>query len=299
MESGLSELPNTFIVGASKCGTTSLAKYLNAHPKVHLPSIKEPRFMVRDVLNRVNPNDPTLPYLKKSSVVDEGAYKELYQGKGEPVRIDASVHYLYHFEVAIENILRYSGPESKIIIMLRDPVKRAISNWVYQKRDLFEFGRSLELEKQRMKQNFDSFWFYAEAGLYFNQVKAYKKAFKNIYICLFEEFIKRPDQELCKIYDFLGLQPLDLHSHETHNKSNKSQAIPTLTPFLNAFINRNQFVNGVFRTMDKKRLLPKQFYKTKNEAINQSDMDSLFEYYRSDIRHLEILLNKNLSFWNR
>ena len=41
-------LPDFFIVGAPKCGTTALYHYLSQHPSIYMPALKEPHFFCRD-----------------------------------------------------------------------------------------------------------------------------------------------------------------------------------------------------------------------------------------------------------
>ena len=121
--------PNFLIVGAAKAGTTSLAKYLGAHPDIFIPEQKELRFFIKDTILQINPKDPLLEGILKQSILDKEEYFSLFDVK-EKLTGDASVHYLYHHEEAILNIKKYVG-DVHIIIMLRNPVKRAISNYEF------------------------------------------------------------------------------------------------------------------------------------------------------------------------
>ncbi len=102
-------IPNFFIVGAPKCGTTALSEYLREHPNVFMCSPKEPKYFDFDF------NYP-IEWTEKS-------YLNLYS-KADPKRHhaigEASVTYHYS-ECAISRILKLN-PESKFIIMLRNPV---------------------------------------------------------------------------------------------------------------------------------------------------------------------------------
>ena len=55
--------PNFFIVGAPKCGTTSLQYYLQQHPDIFMSNYNEPHYFGKD-LNKLN-NQIYFPYLKK------------------------------------------------------------------------------------------------------------------------------------------------------------------------------------------------------------------------------------------
>ena len=55
--------PNFFIVGAPKSGTTSLFHYLEQHPEIFIPSIKEPRYFISDQILNTSDKDPIKEYL--------------------------------------------------------------------------------------------------------------------------------------------------------------------------------------------------------------------------------------------
>jgi hypothetical protein len=102
--------PNFFIIGAPKCGTTSLSVWLGEHRKIFMSPIKEPHFFNNDDRQAI-------------STVDE--YEALFRGaSGEHVAVgEASVWYLSSAN-AVTSILRYQ-PEAKFIVMLRNPIEMA------------------------------------------------------------------------------------------------------------------------------------------------------------------------------
>jgi len=106
--------PNFILVGAPKCGTTALAGYLRAHPRVFMCVPKEPHYFAVDL--------PSHRY-----VSDWDAYQALFRGAGrEHVAIgEASIFYMYS-EAAITGI-RERLPSARLLVMLRNPVELAIS----------------------------------------------------------------------------------------------------------------------------------------------------------------------------
>ena len=105
--------PNFFIIGAPKCGTTSLASWLGEHPNIFMPIVKEPHHFNTDSRNVL--------YKRKSD------YEDLFStATDEHLAIgEASVWYL-HSLVAVENIETYvSNP--KYIVCIRNPVEMAYS----------------------------------------------------------------------------------------------------------------------------------------------------------------------------
>ena len=104
--------PNTFLIGAPKCGTTAIARYLADHPQVFVPIVKEPSFWSVD-------------FNRGSTVVKLetlGDYLALFAGASyERVILDASTSYIAS-DVALPRILQFA-PQAKFIVMLRNPVE--------------------------------------------------------------------------------------------------------------------------------------------------------------------------------
>ena len=102
--------PNFFILGAPKCGTTSLAAWLAGHPNIFLSAMKEPHFFNTD---------------DRQGVATIGDYELLFvEATDQHVAVgEASVWYLSSTE-AVRNILRYQ-PEARFIVMVRNPVEMA------------------------------------------------------------------------------------------------------------------------------------------------------------------------------
>ena len=102
--------PNFFIVGAPKCGTTSMNDSLAQHPDIFMSPMKEPYFFGSD-----------LDIGAAWRVTDERKYLKLFEDARDEKRVgEASVWYLYS-KMAAEEIHRFE-PEAKIVVMIRDPV---------------------------------------------------------------------------------------------------------------------------------------------------------------------------------
>jgi Sulfotransferase domain len=104
--------PNFFILGAPKCGTTSLATWLSEHPDIYLSPTKEPHFFNTD---------------HKRSIYSLQSYERLFARADKRHRAvgEASVWYLCS-TVAVKNILDYNA-DARFIVMLRNPVDMAPS----------------------------------------------------------------------------------------------------------------------------------------------------------------------------
>lgn len=103
--------PSFFIVGAPKCGTTALYRYLSGHPLVFMPRLKEPHFYSTD-----------LPGLR--AIENVNAYRALFRDASPSALVgEASASYLMSQD-AVPAILR-DNPEARFIVMLRDPIAMA------------------------------------------------------------------------------------------------------------------------------------------------------------------------------
>ena len=113
-------LPNFFVVGANKAGTTSLAAYLDEHPDVFMSPVKEPSFWSYRA-----DRDHGAPFLGLQ-VRDRAAYEALFAAvRNERAIGEASTNYLQTAQAA--DRIRAEIPEARIVAVLRDPSSRAFS----------------------------------------------------------------------------------------------------------------------------------------------------------------------------
>lgn len=133
--------PNFFIIGAPKCGTTSMAAWLYEHPNIYMSPVKEPNFFNTD------DNWTVVSSLRQYEALFRDA-QEHHLAVGE-----ASVWYLFS-QTAVPNILQYS-PTSRFIVMIRNPIDMAYS---LHQQELYsgnehirDFAKAWELQSMRLK----------------------------------------------------------------------------------------------------------------------------------------------------
>lgn len=116
-------LPTFFIIGATKAGTTSLSRYLDLHPDVHMASPKEPHFFIE-------PGDG-LPSIE-DRVAPLSRYEKLFCSHAS-ARGEASTSYShYPARRGVPERIQRSVPEARFIYLVRDPIDRVVSHYLHQ-----------------------------------------------------------------------------------------------------------------------------------------------------------------------
>jgi len=291
-------LPNLLIVGAAKCGTTSLHNYLNQHPDIFMCSPKEPHFLINKEIGKQRIH---------KGIIDLKDYKSLFCEKDHlKYRGESSVMYLSFPELAIKNIKRYLHDDVKIIIMLRNPIERAYSGYQHVKRynmmENLSFEDALEIGEERYRniKNLTPASRYLELGNYYNQVKLFKESFGNTHVVIYDDYKTDFNEELNKIFDYLQVVRVTINAEQRHMvggwewKSVGMKKIMMQQNLLKVFL---RFIIPVKSLRQYIRVkLQKSNTKTV-EVINPETEKWLKEYYKQDIAKLSGLLNRDLNDW--
>lgn len=302
--------PNLFIVGAPKCGTSSVYHYLNQFPEVFMSRDKEPHFLAFNgeknfvsVFGDQNSYDT----LRKHPfpVTDEKKYQKLFKSNGNFKYIgEASTLYLYSKLASQKIYHEYDAPDLRIIMILRDPVERAYSQFLHHVREDLEstddFQRAFKDEDARI--NNGPFWHYRKVGLYAEQVNRYYRQFDNskILVLKFEDFKTDFDKIKQTISSFLNLQPI--RKTETSEMRYNATGYPV-----------NKFVQKILTTLASvpfkstlKNILPSGLINTyrgvRQKNLFKPDLDTeikkeLYAFFKEDIRQLEEITGMNFQEW--
>jgi hypothetical protein len=209
-----------FIVGAAKAGTTSLHAYLNAHAGVHMSDPKEPHFFAR----AINPSIRTKSW---------DTYAEAFRGATENVILgDASPSYLW--DPASAGLIHEALPDSRIVVLLRDPVARAISHY------------AMDVRNGRQRRSFDDalradaairerIWgikshLYIDLGMYAAQVRRYLDTFGRDRVLILESATLRNSRTavLTQIARFLGVDPSGFDEARLDDEYNSTPMLRTI-----------------------------------------------------------------------
>jgi Sulfotransferase domain len=205
-------LPGFLILGAQKAGTTALYAYLRWHPNVTGPAWKEVSYFDRHYRRGVHWYRGHFPLRPGDRLVGE-----------------ASPGYLFH-PLAPERV-RATVPEARLIVLLRDPVERALSHYHHEVvlgREPLTFEQAIEAEPERTSGEeerlardpgyFSHLWWdytYLARGLYAEQLERWLAVFsrEQLLVVASDELAAEPRETYARVLEFLGAPPHELESY--------------------------------------------------------------------------------------
>jgi len=295
----MNKLPNFLIIGTAKAGTTSIYEYLMQSPEVFPAKIKEPSFFSYQVLN--TPQKGNKDYIKENITLKSiDNYRDAYKGSDSYKIIgDFSVENLYYSKEVIPLIKRHLGDKVKILIVLRNPVNRAISAYKHLRRDLREtlsIDKAFEIEKDRIKNDYAMIWHYKKVGLYHDNIKDYMDNFENVKVLFYEDLRRNSTEFMKEVFSFLEIEPIELKLQgNKHNFSYipKNKSLQSIISWENPLKRRLvRFLPMRLRNKIKNLNAEKGF------KVDYAFKKKLEKEYLEDRNKLEKLLKKDLSFWD-
>jgi Sulfotransferase domain len=189
-------MPNLFIVGVARGGTTSLWSYLDQHPDVFMAAVKEPYYF--------SDHYKSDPFPK-----DRDAYLSLFAaGRDARWRGEASTAYFWDPSSAAR--IEQASPSARILISLRNPADRAYSEYLKKVRSGEEQRGLLPAIREEIAlgpQHGGRSAFLA-SGFYIESLERYLEGFgANVHVLFFEELAADPRGEVRRIFEFLEVDP--------------------------------------------------------------------------------------------
>tara|TARA_B100000242_G_scaffold293872_1_gene273457 strand:+ start:1832 stop:2785 length:954 start_codon:yes stop_codon:yes gene_type:complete len=310
--------PNLFVVGAAKCGTTALYKFLSLHPEVYMSPIKEPHFFSKDIRysnfsskyrrrNYFNSkryfSKEKLDYMQIAFIEDEKDYLSLFKGStNEKYLGEISNGYLIS-KNAHQEIYNFNR-DAKIIMILRNPLERAFSHWRQENRSGFSKSNSfyndiiddfsLNDEQWGGKSNT-----YVQLGLYSKQINKYLNLFpkSNIKVLFYDDLVSKPQELRKDLFKFLNIKEIDIDFSKRHNPDfeGRNFLIKSLFKKYRSVDHKMKYWIPNFIKSISKKLLFKQ--KSDKIAISDYEKTKLKKIFLNDIISVEEILNVNLERW--
>lgn len=287
--------PDFFIVGAAKCGTSSLYAYLKQHPQVYMSPNKEPHFF-----SQIEPGADRR-YVIPRTVASEDEYLNLFREANGAIAIgEASPSYLWDEAAAYR--MRDKIPEARIIIVLRDPIERAFSHYLMNVREGTQnlpFYEALLEDQNRPVKGWTSSNLYVELGQYASQVERYINFFGRERVCviLSDELKRDTEAALRRAANFLHVdeEPVsDIKSEKTYNSYS-----PPPSGAIKTFIVRSSWIRSLARTVVPQKVRWEIRDKVLSKPMDKPEMDQrsvemLRQVYEPDVSRLEELLGRGL-----
>jgi hypothetical protein len=203
-------LPDFFIIGAPKAGTTALHAALAAHPSLFMSSVKEPKFFLTDGPPPTRGGGPGDVQTYREHIWRRPEYEALFAAAPPgTLRGESTPFYLYN--QAAQERIQALIPHAKLIVILRDPVERAHSNWTHLwsagLEPIGDFVRACAEEDARVAAGWADFWHYRRLGKYGEQLENLFLRFgrEQVFILRYRALIDAPAQALDDICQFLGV----------------------------------------------------------------------------------------------
>jgi hypothetical protein len=292
--------PDFFIVGAPKCGTTALHKYLRGHPEIFMPDGKDRCFFGSDLITS-----------KRFSTAE---FSSRFDGRTDQKRVGEScVHYLYSKTAPRE--IKEFAPDARIIIMLRNPVDLLYS-WHSQllylgTENISDFEAALRAEPARRRgENIpnplrvQNSLYYREIGRLADHVARYFDTFgrDQVLTILLEDFAASTTRVYQDTLRFLGLSPEFDTSLPVVNANKKPRS-----QYVHSMLTGNRLLKalarGVLPSADLRRRLirPIQRWNKVYEPRRPLRPDlrrALQREYAEQVTALGQLIGRDLSHWN-
>jgi hypothetical protein len=203
-------LPDFFVAGAPKAGTTALHAALARHPALFMSPVKEPKFFLTDgpPPNQGGPGDAKT---YREHVWQRADYEALFKdAPAGMLRGESTPFYLYSRPA--QQRIRALIPNAKLIVTLRDPVERAHSNWTHLWSagldPIADFVQACAAEDRRIAAGWADFWHYVQLGMYGRQLEYLYSVFPRDQVLVFRyrSMITDPAGLLDQVCAFLGVQ---------------------------------------------------------------------------------------------
>jgi hypothetical protein len=293
-------IPDFFIVGAPRCGTTYMFEYLGRHPDVFVPPNKEPNHFCTDL--------DSGSFLDSVSFMrDRNEYLRLFADAApHQMAGEASTWYLYSREAAAN--IASVRPDARIVIMLRDPVEMMYS--LHGRRrfggtEELSFPEALAAEDDRRQgrrlparpRNVKGL-LYRDVARYAEQVERYVDRFgwEQVHVVVFDDFRADPPAAYRGVVEFLGLAPIHLAEGSVVNASTRRRSELLQRAILTPWVIRlgRRLVPAALRPrvgplMDRLNAAPER-----RSPLDPALRARLVDELRPDVRRLGAFLGRDL-----
>lgn len=295
--------PNFFIVGAAKCGTTSMFEYLRQHPEIAMSTRKEPHYFA-----------PDLQWQWAWRISDEKKYLALFRHAGSALRVgEGSTWHLYSSQAAVR--IKEFAPDAKIIAMVRNPVDMIYSLYGHSVRngneDMPNFSAALDAEDDRRRGRrvpeaapFRDCLFYRSVPRYAEQIQRYFDVFgrAQVLVIIFDDLAEDAAREYRRVIRFLEVDESFAPEFVVANAASAPPGLP-FPRFLRMHRRFHRFLQVTtplaLRRGAGKILLAFHRNPARPLRMEPKLRAELIVHFAPEVQKLGNLLERDLSHWSR
>ena len=299
-------LPALYLVGAPKAGTTTVARWLSAHPDVYWSVPKEPYYWASDY-----------PRVRAHYGFDtRAAYERLYSSESAArarYRGDGSTTYLYSHS-AVPAICE-AVPDARFLVCVRNPVDLVISYHRTQLTALNEdepdFAMAWHRHLDGGLPNTDPLDAkLVDCALVGGVGEAMERLLRvvprdRVHVVVFNDLARDPAQTWLALADFVGIDPAHMPTFGASNRSDKAARWPTLRRLthrpptaLQPGVRRLRQWSRTTRTPGVATLKRQMWRPEPRPAVGPQERHELADYFKADIALLSEILDRDLSHWS-
>lgn len=296
----LAPFPNTFLIGIQKAGTTTLNDWLSQHPEIYCyNSLKDIPLFVKF---------PQPEQLNKRLLLETPAYNN------QQIVFHASVNYIFY--PSLLKKISEKQPNAKLILIVRNPVARAVSSYFYFKKMMREkhdietaliYQPKKDFEITRDNNDFT----YIEHGFYYEQLQHCLQYFRKeqLLVLDYDDLKNNPEELLKNVFRFLNIDESFKANLTAKNVTGElkskylQQSIIKKSGFRKWVVDkiidpimpvnkRKLLKNKLFELNTSKQKQPVADIEISDEIMNEVK-SKLKEYYVHDTAQLDELLGTN------
>jgi Sulfotransferase family len=299
-------LPDFLVIGAPKAGTTALHTALSGHPSLFLSPVKEPKFFLTDGPPPARGGGPGDAQTYREHVWRRAEYEALFSAAPPgTLRGESTPFYLY--DRRAHRRIRSLIPRARLIVVLRDPVERAHSNWAHLRsaglEPIGDFLPACAAEDRRVEAGWADFWHYLRLGRYGEQLDDLFSVFprEQVLILRYRELVDQPARALDSICRFLGVATGVLTGVPKENVTihpPRSLRHAAMSQLMRAAAATGQYLPSAAAagiTASLERVLQQE--RRQREPLTWAERQAVLPQLDADIRLLENVTDRDFSDW--
>jgi hypothetical protein len=296
-------LPDFFVAGAPKAGTTAVHAALARHPSLYMSAVKEPKFFLTEgpPPTRGGPGDVQT---YREHVWRRDKYEALFDpAPPGTLRGESTPFYLYNRDS--QRRIRALVPRARLIVILRDPVERAHSNWTHLWSagldPVGDFVAACAEEERRIAAGWADFWHYTALGRYGEQLEQLYTVFprEQVLVFRYRALVENPARVLDRICTFLGVpegvltevprENVTAHPRRSLRHVAVSRALRVSTA-VSRVVPSTASVTAALERVLQRDSPPRQ-------PLTWEQRQALIPRFEADIRLLEVITGEEFSDW--